>query len=299
MGVENSEELRNILLDKDMALEMADFFVKKLSEEEDFSDVISEIYSEQFKSNIETVFQYAESPIELIFFNSLIFNCIKSDVMIMVSPPSLFNEDFQQDIEAQRDYYKNLYKCYTFYENLPNDARPKTFLRFLEITGVESGGLTLEQAKFMDVQVTMQFKLCMFHAINLILQPSFKNLSCGKKFRTDAVIWIPSDNNLRLVIECDGFSTHSDKESFSNDRQRDRIFQSMGYLVRRYSGVEIYDDPIAASDDLFSFLAEQEKVYFESKESWEEQVISESSMPSASVIDSWRKRMLVEQANNF
>jgi very-short-patch-repair endonuclease len=52
------------------------------------------------------------------------------------------------------------------------------------------------------------------------------------------------------VIECDGHDFHErTKEQAKRDKERDRYFQSLGLLVLRYTGSEIYRDPLRCALD--------------------------------------------------
>jgi very-short-patch-repair endonuclease len=47
----------------------------------------------------------------------------------------------------------------------------------------------------------------------------------------------------RMVVECDGHDFHDrTKEQASRDRERDRLLQSFGFLVYRYTGRDIWND---------------------------------------------------------
>lgn len=49
---------------------------------------------------------------------------------------------------------------------------------------------------------------------------------------------------MQIVIECDGHDWHErTKEQAAKDRSRDRRLLRLGYLVLRYTGSEIVDDP--------------------------------------------------------
>lgn len=76
----------------------------------------------------------------------------------------------------------------------------------------------------------------------------------GKKVRVDALVFASHRPSLRVVIECDGFEWHGDKQSFTADRQRDRALKEAGYEVLRYSGPEIWADPAAMGWDLHDKL---------------------------------------------
>lgn len=76
----------------------------------------------------------------------------------------------------------------------------------------------------------------------------------------DVSIRTPEDGRLRsgskqMVIECDGHEFHErTQEQAKRDRERDRLLQSFGFLVYRYTGREIWEDVFAcatqAIDDL-------------------------------------------------
>jgi hypothetical protein len=51
-----------------------------------------------------------------------------------------------------------------------------------------------------------------------------------------------SDRIAHVIIECDGYDTHErDKSDIKRDRRRDRILQSIGFIILRYTGSEIND----------------------------------------------------------
>lgn len=68
------------------------------------------------------------------------------------------------------------------------------------------------------------------------------------------MFWIPARPTVRVIVECDGFQFHSNKDSFVNDRKRDQVFANKGYTVLRYSGTEIFQDPAGSASDLYSYL---------------------------------------------
>ena len=72
--------------------------------------------------------------------------------------------------------------------------------------------------------------------------------------RIDALIWHPRLSNLQVAIECDGYEFHSGRDTFTSDRQRDRHLSVLGVQVFRFSGREIYSDPVAAVVPLYDLL---------------------------------------------
>ncbi len=83
------------------------------------------------------------------------------------------------------------------------------------------------------------------------------------KYRVDFLIEdLP--HKVRAVIECDGHQFHErTKEQARKDRSRDRDLQGEGYLVLRYTGSEIWADPMACVQDIegqiWSFARSREK----------------------------------------
>lgn len=54
------------------------------------------------------------------------------------------------------------------------------------------------------------------------------------------------DEELKVVIECDGHDFHErTKEQAARDRSRDRELQSLGFKIFRFTGSEIWGDPLA------------------------------------------------------
>jgi very-short-patch-repair endonuclease len=95
---------------------------------------------------------------------------------------------------------------------------------------------------------------------HMSIQPPFPNLlTDGKVVRPDMYFWIPNKPRINIVVECDGFVHHSTKEAFNTDRQRDRAFKMLGFDVFRFSGSEIYNDPVNAPYELVQYLRSRAK----------------------------------------
>jgi hypothetical protein len=90
------------------------------------------------------------------------------------------------------------------------------------------------------------------NSFHIMIQPTMKLK--GKTIRPDLAIWVPADPTVKIIVECDGFDYHSDRNAFQRDRIRDRQLMEAGFRVRRYSGSEIYRDPIAAGIELVDYL---------------------------------------------
>ncbi|MDQ3254286.1 MAG: endonuclease domain-containing protein [Acidobacteriota bacterium] len=66
----------------------------------------------------------------------------------------------------------------------------------------------------------------------------------------ESAIKTPLQKN--LIVECDGHDFHEKrKEQAAKDKRRDRILQSLGYRVFRFTGSEIHNDAIACAIEAF------------------------------------------------
>lgn len=58
-----------------------------------------------------------------------------------------------------------------------------------------------------------------------------------------------------LIVECDGHEWHDrTKEQAKNDRNRDRFFLWMGVPVVRFTGSELFADPVYCAKEAISIL---------------------------------------------
>jgi len=72
----------------------------------------------------------------------------------------------------------------------------------------------------------------------------------------DFVISCPSISPKQVIIECDGHDFHErTKEQARRDRSRDRAAQEAGYMMLRYTGSEIYRDPLGCAKSAIKALA--------------------------------------------
>ena len=80
----------------------------------------------------------------------------------------------------------------------------------------------------------------------------------GKKYRADFVIEFQKDAEApinKVIIECDGHDFHErTKEQAQRDKQRDRDLQAAGYAVLRFTGSEIYRDPIKCAVEVGRYI---------------------------------------------
>jgi very-short-patch-repair endonuclease len=72
----------------------------------------------------------------------------------------------------------------------------------------------------------------------------------------DFVLSCPSISEKKVIIECDGHDFHErTKEQAARDRSRDRAAQEAGHMMLRYTGSEIYRDPLGCARAAVKALA--------------------------------------------
>lgn len=70
-------------------------------------------------------------------------------------------------------------------------------------------------------------------------------------WRADFVLSCPTISKKKMIVECDGHDFHErTKEQAARDRSRDRAAQSAGYTMFRYTGSEIYRNPLGCSESV-------------------------------------------------
>jgi very-short-patch-repair endonuclease len=74
-------------------------------------------------------------------------------------------------------------------------------------------------------------------------------------YTADFVAYAHTINGTKaLVIECDGHDFHErTKEQAAHDRARDRAMQEAGYTVFRFTGSEIYRDPVKCARQVIAW----------------------------------------------
>lgn len=79
-----------------------------------------------------------------------------------------------------------------------------------------------------------------------------------KKIRADLFISpnqdSPKSKKKGLVVECDSFQYHGDKDAFAKDKIREREIIKTGYPVIRFSGREINQNPYKVSCEVVGFM---------------------------------------------
>lgn len=91
------------------------------------------------------------------------------------------------------------------------------------------------------------------HNLSVLAQERIEN------YRVDFLVRFCPLHNLdaskNIIIECDGHEWHEKtKEQAQKDKERDRTLTKLGYIVFRYTGSEIVDDPWKIYKDVEELL---------------------------------------------
>lgn len=94
-------------------------------------------------------------------------------------------------------------------------------------------------------------KMFMKHASKrgLLLRPQWWIRTNSNNYRVDF-----ADVQAKIAIEIDGHDFHSSKEQRTHDAQRERALQSIGWKVIRFTGSEIFSNPIKCIEELITIL---------------------------------------------
>jgi hypothetical protein len=257
MVTNKTDELREILENRDQFKEMACFFIEKASLAHE-AELIDPRFGRYLKmglyllleENISFAFDRTESPLEKLFINSLLLAFIKNDPLNLVIEHSVRNAPNQ--IEAFHDRYRLFKEFSSWYKK-----------KFGSLAGSDEfidhelarGRLEAGEHHYLRRHLAFYEFLGLENRYHLIVQPGIPGLTVeGKTVRPDLLIWVPSDDSVRIIVECEGFQNHDEKADTSKDRKRDRTLKAKGYEILSYSGSEINNDPVAASIDLAEYL---------------------------------------------
>lgn len=258
MSANTTSELRDVLNDRRQFEELARFFIEKSSDlhateanNPKFGEYLKRGLGLLLEENLRLVFKFSESPIETIFINSLILNFIKNDPLNLVVQHSVRNAPRQ--IEAFRKRRAQFKKFRDWYITKHGSlAGVDDYLQRQQ----EIGKMEASEHRYLWRHLVLYEYLALESSFHLILQPGLPDVRVeGRTARPDLLIWVPSDESFRIIVECDGYQYHKEKVVFIHDRKRDRALKVKGYEVLRYSGTEIYSDPVAASTDLADYLS--------------------------------------------
>lgn len=226
-------------------------------EEREMAHALRGFIQESFASELAWIGQASESPIEQMFCAAvLLIARVKYFNLLRFTPP--VGDGLPNYRERLRDWIQTAMEWEQEAEKQGGSPAELTeFLPFLmeegEISKDERSGLMF----FRGVYLAMGYKDA-FHLTQQSPLPSAATVD-GHGVRPDLSVWLPLDDSFNLLIECDGYAYHKDRQSFTDDRRRDRALKALGYEVLRFSGLEIHANPLEAALDLVEYLKQRQQ----------------------------------------
>lgn len=250
--------LRNILSDSGAFKRLAEQFIDEAVSEMDALDDFRDYFAGSVKAitivNSDAIDRVVKSPIECIFLRSLLLSFLKNDGLGLLLHPTF--KDAASEVADFRSVLASFWEFKAWFkEHKPNED----VAIFLD-GEMNCGKMDAEERNYYNDLLFKYYSVPLDRSYHMSLQPRFPNvIANGKVIRPDIYFWIPARPDINVVVECDGFAFHSDKETFTRDRQRDRALKAKGYDVFRFSGSEIFNDPVNSAHELATYLWERNR----------------------------------------
>lgn len=85
-------------------------------------------------------------------------------------------------------------------------------------------------------------------------EPQYEISVEGKKYIADFA-FLSEDEKVKVLVECDGHEFHhKTKKQVEYDNERQLALQTAGYDVIRFSGSQIYKDPLGCAEKAYNFI---------------------------------------------
>jgi hypothetical protein len=258
------EQIRDVLSSREKSRDFYCDFVEQSypaetlesKEEQEMALALRGFIRETFAAELEWIEQASESPIEQMFCAAvLLIARIKYFNLLRFTPPvgdglSNYRQEVCDWIQTTMEWEQEAEK------QAGSAAEITEFLDFL----VEQGKMSEDERSglmfYRGVYLAMGYKDA-FHLTQQSPLPSTATVD-GHGVRPDLYVWLPLDDSFNLLIECDGYAYHKDRQSFTSDRRRDRALKALGYEVLRFSGLEIHANPLQAALDLVEYLKQRQ-----------------------------------------
>jgi hypothetical protein len=217
-----------------------------------------EIACHHLNANIDMIYDYTESPIEKLFLCSLLTVAMRfSPFMIAITCP-IVADVFPAKMSAIHQHNLDL-KHKVGNNKFPEIWHVAEMFEILEELEPAAYSILPKHLDAIGRVLTNNMDYLLYglgKSFHVSLQPTFEKVRVeGKSIRPDMMLWVPTRPDFKLIVECDGYQYHSDKEMFSKDRIRDRVLQQQGYQVFRFSGQEIVQNATLKANEFIDYLS--------------------------------------------
>ncbi len=174
------------------------------------------------------------------------------------------------DYSMAKDYDSDLDELHTLIDETIKSPIELAFLSAFVIIASNNGSsvdLTFDGCKFLPFRFGGQ--LGFLEKFNITLQKKINNYKVDFYIETER----PADQfqieyyfkkaetpykpvqEAVVIVECDGHDYHErNKKQASHDKKRDRVLQSLGYNVLRFTGSDLWDDVFRHAEEVHTFL---------------------------------------------
>jgi hypothetical protein len=248
----NLSSLGDRLTDKTFVLNTANKILKGMLFPQLPSVISERLYAGlilvHIENGVDKIFKYASSPIQKMFFSSIFLNALNKGIFFTTIMPPLHSATEQ--IENVRGNWRFTIEMWRNYQRQSGETTMDSFLYYINnLSGLGEdviqriqGGLELSILEYCKTYF-------------LSLDSTFKDLKIQEhEVKTNILIWSLWKPDFMLFVECEEQDSYSDISTFSDDRARDRLIQSKGYQVLRFSSRELTDDLFRKAQELLNYL---------------------------------------------
>ncbi len=200
------------------------------------------------KENTDAIFKSATSPTQKIFLNALQISALTKGVLFLRMTETV--NSATKKIQIARKNYNGTLHIWNLFQEQTGEKSMNMFIDFINNEPI-SESLKNQIMTDMLFNIYDIYKTFMFSIKSNFQEFSLMN---KKTIETDIFVWTISEPQFRLVVECDEYNYNFDKSTFSRDRARDRLLQSKGYQVLRFSSQEIISNPLGKAKELIDYL---------------------------------------------
>ena len=114
----------------------------------------------------------------------------------------------------------------------------------------------IEKILYVALDLVFFLRIKEFKDFRLDITPQMTIEDNHKTYRADFGINIYDfkDDEIVFVVECDGYEFHQKtKEQVKHDNEREMRLKLLGYDVLRFSGTQIYENPMKCANDIIDF----------------------------------------------
>ncbi len=113
----------------------------------------------------------------------------------------------------------------------------------------------IEKILYVAVDIVYLLRIDEFRDWYFYFMPQHEIEDNGRNYRVDFCLCLEQfDTSYDIVVECDGYQFHQKtKQQVKNDNEREMRLKLLGYDVLRFSGSQIYENPIKCANDILDF----------------------------------------------